>query len=151
MSDGLCLHRPGTRGAAGRLVNTACSSLLLIFLAAGFSSAAAGPDVRQSGNCTQALDVYSSHYSVAAVDVVSPFDYLRLVRNEMNMALGSSHVERGDVFTADAVNLDRSSITERLRKLALDQDLPLTITVVIAEIADCDDDARPPTLKVVYR
>src|SRR6185295_3068313 len=81
----------------------------------------------------------------------SPFDYLRSVRNEMNLALGSAHVKRGDVFTADAVNLDRRSITERLRALALDQDLPIAITVVSAEIADCDDDARPPTLKVVYR
>jgi hypothetical protein len=41
----------------------------LILLATAFSSAAAGPDVRRSGNCTQALDVYSSHYRVATVDV----------------------------------------------------------------------------------
>lgn len=123
-----------------------------VFLTCSAAYGAEVGDVQSASGCPNTPAFYSqAKFRIAHVKLESPFDFLHKVRDEMHQGLKVSKIAENDVFSATNVSEGRAAIRKRLLSLSNGLNLPLDITVVLAEITNCRQSASPPTLDVVFR
>jgi hypothetical protein len=105
--------------------------------------------------CSHPLDpkFYETQgYKVGTIQMVSPFDFIFLVRQRFNLIKVRLALQEGTPFTADEYNQSFKTVEDAVRKDGtLGSELPAKVAVVTGGLANCNETAGSQAVDVLYR